>query len=59
MTTQDINKINDSLRAINNDVKHDLQAIKKEKLPLSTRIKIEIAIAKLEAISTMLNTKYS
>lgn len=58
MTTQDFNKLNQSSRQNLNSIYSELTSIKKDKLQLSARIKIERALAKIESLRVTLDTTF-
>lgn len=58
MTTQDFNKMNQSARQNLNSIYNELAGIKKDKLQLSARIKIERALAKIESLRVTLDTTF-
>lgn len=59
MTPQDYNKLNQSARQSLNSISNELITIKKEKLQLSTRIKIERALAKIDVLRIQLDATFN
>lgn len=58
MTTNDYNTLSQSARQSLYSISSELNSIKKEKLQLSARIKIERALAKIEVLRIQLDATF-